>query len=628
MDLASVESFFVHGSTTAMNCLLERKGARTAFVTTRGFRDIPFIGRFDRRELYNIKYKRTPPPVSRDLAFEVTERLDSRGEVLTPLDEEDVRRVAQLLKKKKVESVAVCFLHGFKNPVHERRTKDILLQEYPEISVSIASDIASEHREYERSMTTILDAYLKSTIKAWVADLENELKKKGFKGRIIITRSDGGGMTSELAMQHPIDTLLSGPSGGVTGGLFLSQNLGYKNMVTLDMGGTSCDVCTIRDCQAVVKHEARIGDWRLLMSNMNIYTIGAGGGSIAWLDVAGGLHVGPQSAAAKPGPICYGQGGVEPTITDAAMCIGYISPDYFLGGEMKPDVASAQRGIEALGKKLGMDLETCCSGIMRIALSNMAEAIRSITIEQGEDARDFNLLCIGGGGPLFAPFLISELEMPAAIVPIAPANFCALGMLSIDIRHDFSLTIGQPLQTADLKKVGALLDEMVQKGEATLESEHVAPRDRLILKSLDMRYLDQEHTVNVPLEPGAALDKDCLYEQFTKTYEKVWGYSLRGQPAAIRHLRVTTIGKVPKPKLRELKPGTGKPDAAFKGKRKVFTLTENRWQEYSIYERGKLLAGDAVTGPALVEEPTTVSTVPQGYRCRMDTVGNLLITRV
>lgn len=629
LDLTNVERFFIHGSTTAMNCLLERKGAKTAYVATKGFRDVPEIARYDRPQLYNIKYKRTPPPVPRDLAFEVSERINYKGEVLVDLDIEDVRKVARILKRKKVESVALCFLHSFKNPDHERKAKEIILEEYPEISVSISSDIVSEHREYERSMTTILDAYLKSTVQAWVGNLEQELTRRKFKGQVIITRSDGGGMTSEMAKDNPIQTLLSGPSGGVTGGLYYANNLKHTNIVTIDMGGTSCDVCVIKDSQVMMKYEARIGDWRILMSTMGINTVGAGGGSIAWIDMADNLHVGPQSAGATPGPICYAQGGVEPTITDAALCNGYIDPRYFLGGEMPLYLDLAKSGIEnKVGKVLNIDLETASSGILRIALSNMAEAVRAITVDSGHDVREFKLLCYGGAGPLFGAYIMGELEMPVAIVPIAPANFSAMGMLMIDVRHDFSQTVAELLDSANLREINNTLKEMVKRSQNILAGEGIPAESRKTFTSLDMRYTDQEHTVNVPI--AFVIDhkaKNKIYEEFNNVYKRVWGYALEGQPAAIVHLRVTAIGKIPMPKLATIEVGTKKPDAALKSNRRIFCFMDREWVDHAIYDRSKLLTNNLISGPALIEEPTCVTTIPRAYQCEVDKVGNLIITR-
>jgi N-methylhydantoinase A len=477
-------------------------------------------------------------------------------------------------------------------------------------------------------MTTILDGYLKSTIQTWVANLEKELVERGFRGRVIITRSDGGGMTSDLAMMNPINTLFSGPSGGVTGGMFLANNLDHQNLVTLDMGGTSCDICIIRDGRAMMKQEAIINEWRVLLSTMSINTVGAGGGTIAWIGEEGALRVGPQSAGANPGPICCKKGGTEPTITDAALSNGYIDPGYFLGGEIDLDKEKARSGImNKIGKPLNMDLAMASSGILRIAISNMVNAIKEITINQGEDPRDFKLLSYGGAGPLFGAYLISELEMPSVIVPVAPANFSAWGMLTINIRHDFSLTVAESMDTLNLEEINRKLEELVTKGDETLGSENVPNNDRVMSKSLDMRYAKQEHTVNVPVD--FPIDKDSqekIYKEFTKVYQHVWGYSLE-QPAAIVHLRVTAIGKVPKPRLREIATGNGNPKVALKGSREVLNAMDRTFDNYQVYERSKLLAHDFINGPALIEEPTTVSNVPQGYQCEVDKVGNLVIAR-
>jgi len=629
IDLSKVESFFIHGSTTAMNCLIERKGAKTAYITTKGFRDVPEIARYDRPELYNIKYKKTPPPVPRNLRFEVRERLNHKGEVLVPLQEDDVREVARIIKQKQVESVAICFLHPFKNPGHEIRAREIVLEECPGTYVSISSDIAGEHKEYERSMTTILDAYLKSTIQSWVSNLEKELIGRGFKGRLIIARSDGGGMTSEAALQNPISTLLSGPSGGVTGGLYFANNLHHNNLVTLDLGGTSCDVCVIKDGQAMMKREARIGDWRILLSTMDINTIGAGGGSIAWIDAAGALHVGPQSAGADPGPICYGIGGKDPTLTDAALCTGYINPQYFLGGDMKLDIESARNGIEnKIAKHLNVDVDSAAGSILRIALSNMIEAIRQITIERGEDPRDFELLCYGGAGPLFGAYLVHELDMPGVIIPVATSTFSAWGMLMVDIRHDFALTVTKALEQADLVDINNKLDELIKKGQETLDSERVSPNDRLIYRYLDMRYADQEHTVSVPID--FEIDnssRDRIFDEFTKVYKQIWGYVLEGQKVEILHLRVTTIGKVSKARLVKIEEGNGRLDSAFKESHRVYDMLNRKRDEFRIYERARLRAGDIINGPAIVEEPTSLSTIPENFKCEVDRAGNLIITR-
>lgn len=628
LDLACVERFFVHGSTTAINALLERKGARTAFIATRGFRDVPEIGRYNRPEMYNPKYHKPEQIVPRELRFEVLERLNAHGEILVELDTEDVRRVAKMLERKKLETVAVCLLHSCKNPVHEQKVKEIILKECPEVSVTISSDVVTEHREYERSMTTILNAYLAPIIEEWLTELEAALARKGFDGQIILSRSDGGGMTSEIAKMSPINTLLSGPAGGVIGGLFVASNFGHQNLITMDIGGTSFDVSLIKDRQARTGQETKVSGYPVLIPNLDIRTIGAGGGSIAWIDVAGALHVGPQSAGASPGPICYAQGGTEPTLTDAAVCNGYIDPEYFLGGEMPLYPNPAKKAIlSKVGKPLNMDLYSASSGILRIALSNMTEAVKDIVAEKGDDPREFSLLCFGGIGPLFGTFLMDELDIPSAIIPITPANFSAWGMLMVDVRHDFASTLMKKLDLVGVDELNNRFDELVKKGKDVLASEGIPVQDRKVFKSLDMRYMGQEHTISVPLD--FSIDgngKVRLYEKFNQVYKEVYGYTLE-QQAEVVNLRIRAIGEIAKPTLRDIKSGTRRADAAFAGIRKVFDFIKGDWVDYEVYDRSRLLANNVVMGPTLIVEPTTVTAVSRGHQCEVDRIGNLVVTR-
>lgn len=628
LDLKSVGRFFVHGSTTALNALLERKGVKTAYVTTKGFRDVPEIGRFGRPEMYNPKYHKPPQIVPRELRFEVTERLNASGAVLTKLDEEDVRGVARLCRKKEVLAVAVCLLHSFKNPAHERQVKALIQEEYPGVAVAISSDVVTEHREYERSTTTILNAYLAPVVDTWVGELEAELKRRGFTGQLVLTRSDGGGMTGETAKHSPINTLLSGPSGGVIGGLYLAETSEYQNLITMDVGGTSLDVCLIKEGRARTEQETKVSGYPMLIPNLDIRTIGAGGGSIAWIDVAGALHVGPQSAGASPGPICYGQGGTEPTTTDACVVNGYIDPAGFLGGEMSLDVDRARTGIEQkVAAPLGMAVNEGARGMLRIALSNMTEAIKDIAAEQGDDPREFNLLCFGGGGALFGSALMNELEMPAAIVPVAPANFSAWGMLMVDLRHDFSSTLMKKLDEAPAIELNAAFEALRAKGTAVLDEEKVEDGNRKFHRSLDVRYVGQEHTVVVPIEFD--LDDDSkarVYEAFNGVYNEVYGYTM-DQPAEIVTLRLMAIGEIPTPTLSRMAAGGPDPSAARKSDRSVYDILYGGWIEHAVYDRSRLTAGAVVAGPALIEEATTVTVVGRDHGCRVDGLGNLIISR-
>lgn len=627
INLATTGQFFIHGSTTALNALLERKGVRTAFVTTEGFRDVPEIARYNRPDMYNPRYHKPAQIVPRHLRYGVRERVNTHGQILTALDEEDVRRVGRLISKQQVRAIAVCTLHAFTNPVHERRIREILLEECAGVSVTISSDVVAEHREYERGMTTILNAYLAPVVEKWVGELEAALRDKGFKGEVVLIRSDGGGMSSDAAKRSPINTLLSGPSGGLIGGLFLSSIGDYPNLITTDLGGTSYDVGIIKNREASTSQETKACGYPLLMPNLDIRAIAAGGGSIAWMDEAGALHVGPQSAGAKPGPMCYNQGGVEPTVTDALVCNGYMNPKNFLGGTMPLNADRSRAGIQQkVCDPLNLSLAAGASGILRIALSNMAEAIKNITSESGDDPRDFALLCYGGGGPIFGGYLMNELSIPTAIVPIAPSAFSAWGMLMVDLRYDVARTVTRKLEQLNATQLNDDFGALIETGSGLLKRDGVAAQDRQMYRSIDMRYSGQEHTVSVPVEfdlgEGDAQGK--LYAAFEKVYENVYGYKL-GLKGEIVNVRIKAIGRLSKPTLKEIQAGGTESDAAFTEGRRVFDLGENTWMDFKRYDRTKLLARNVVVGPAIVEEATTLTVIPRGQTCTVDRFGNLVL---
>jgi N-methylhydantoinase A len=629
IDLSQVERFFVHGSTTALNALLERKGVKTAYIATRGFRDVPQIGRVNRPEMYNPKYHKPAQIVPRNLRFEVNERLNANGEIIAPLNEDDVRRVAREIADQDVRAVAVCLLHAYKNPVHELRIKGLLREYLPDVSVTISSQIAAEQGEYERSTTTILNAYLAPIVERSLEELERTLRRHGFKKEIVLTKSDGGGMSAAMAKSAAINTLLSGPAGGVIGGLYFAGVTGVKNLVTADMGGTSFDVGVIKNGQAAANQELCAAGFPVRIPNLDIRTIGAGGGSIAWIDSAGALHVGPQSAGAQPGPMCYSRGGTEPTVTDAALVNGYIDPHYFLGGEMSVDIELASHGIsERIALPLGLDLPAASNGILRIALSHMAGAVKDILSESGDDPRDFSLLCYGGGGPLFAASLLDELQMSSAIVPIVPGNFSAWGMLMIDIRHDVVSAIGKQLndlKSAELRLGFATLETGAR---ARLDHEGIDAAKQRLHRSLDMRYIGQGHTVSVPFDTRVTDEQlvPSVYELFQTVYRETYGYTMN-QPADVVHLRIKAIGEIPKPTLRKLQSSGANAQAAVKGRRAVVEMIDGRTMEHVVYDRSKLLAGQRVEGPAIIEESTTITPLHSGQTCNVDAHGNLVITR-
>ncbi len=628
VDLAKVDKFFIHGSTIATNALIEKKGVRIAYIGTEGFRDVPEIARYNRPDMFNPKYKKPPLIVPRYLRFEVKERMLVTGEVFIPLSVESVREIARKLKKLGIKAVAVCLHHAYKNPVHEQRVRDIILEECPGVHISISSEVAKEHREYERGMTTIIDAYIKPVVAIWIDELNVELKKRGMDAELLLTRSDGGSMSAKIGKESPVNTLLSGPAGGVMGAVFLADKIDEPNIIAMDMGGTSFDVCVIKDGEPETRTEMKAEGYELLIPNLDIRTVGAGGGSIAWIDASGALHVGPQSAGAAPGPMCYGQGGIEPTITDAAVCTGYIDPKYFLGGEMSLDVNLTKDGIVSkVAKPLGMNLETAAAGILSISYNKMAQAIRGITVERGYDPRDFSLLCFGGGGPLLGALMADELGMKSAIIPNGPANFSAWGMLTTDIKHAFPETDLIPLDKANINDLNRNFDKLTKQSHEVLIVERIPEENREIMKSLDMRYVGQEHYVNVPIKFSLDGDfKTKIKKEFDRVYHSVFGYTLL-QPIEIVNFRVAAIGRILKPPLRQIEVGSVDASIAKKDSRRVFDFVNRILLEYSVYERSRLLARNVVDGPALIEEQTSVTQVPEGSQCVVDWLGNLIITK-
>jgi N-methylhydantoinase A len=629
-NLAQQMQLMTLGFTTALNAILEQKGAKTAYLTSLGFRDVPEIGRYNRAEPFNMKYKKPAQLVPKSDRYEVPERIDYRGEIRVPLDRDAVRDVAAKIKKKQFEAIAICFLHSFRNPIHEREAREILQKELPEIDISISSDIVREHREYERSMTTILDAYIKPILFETLNKLDERLSQKGFKGQVVLNRSDGGGMTIARTKESSIHTLLSGPSGGVMGGLPLSKRLSIKNIITADLGGTSFDISMIKDGHVRTAAEMNVSGYPVLIPNIDIHTIGSGGGSIAWVDVAGALHVGPMSAGANPGPVCYDNGGTEPTITDALLCSEYINPNNFLGGEKHLVSDKAQKSIEKIiCQPLNLDFESGCRGILRVSLSNMVEGIKRILFKEGDDARDFNLLIYGGAGPLFGNALIEQLEMASVVIPIGPANFSAWGMLHADLRYDFSMTqLFDRTDTTDFESINAKINELVATGVEVLKHEGINENKQKSFFALDLRYPGQEHSVTLPVRYSLKKENlNRLYEDFTNAYQKTYGYKM-DQPAEIATLRVTCIGEISKPTFNQSNATHGTDaDQKTPVTRSVYCFLNDRKIEHEVYNRSYLEEGNVIEGPALIEEATSVTTVLPGYACTVDKSGVLIINR-
>ncbi|WP_440709912.1 hydantoinase/oxoprolinase family protein [Herbiconiux sp. YIM B11900] len=624
-DLGEVE-LFIHGTTLGLNAVLERRGGATGIITNYGLRDIFLLGRGNVPDdrMYDFQYERPASLVQRRHTAGVRGRLNHRGAELEPLDEEGLREVArQLVEEEGVISLAVCYLHSYLDPSHEQRTAELLREWYPEVTVSVSTDIVREHREYERTSTTVLEAYIRPIFERYVDELERGLAAKGFDGRFLIMRSGGGSMTSATAKKSPTHTVLSGPAGGIVGGGYLAEVLERPNVLTFDIGGTSLDACVIEDGTAVVTHEAELEHFPLLMPSYDIRTIGAGGGSIAWID-RGLLKVGPESASAVPGPVCYGRGGTRPTVTDASVCLGYVDPESFLAGSMPLHAEAAREAVRnTIADPLGLTVEAAAAGIFDVMLAKTVGAVRQITVERGHDPRVFSLLAFGGAGPLVAPLLAREMGVREVIVPFAPSGFSAWGMLSADIVNDFSRTRMEVLDEVDLDDLRRELAEIGREALESLREQGVADDVAHLENQLELRYLGQEHTLTVPV--GDDPDPESIHRAFNELHEARYGHSMQSR-VQILTARVRGIGRTVRPGLPVLPRGDGDPARALTGRREAYDFGTRSAAEFAVYDRSRLAPGDRFDGPALVDEGTSTTVVHSGQHVEVDEHGYLLIT--
>ncbi|MCZ7424756.1 hydantoinase/oxoprolinase family protein [Micromonospora sp. WMMA1949] len=624
-DLSEVE-LFIHGTTLGLNAVLERRGGRTGIITNEGFRDIFLIGRGNvpSDHMYDFQYQRPESLVQRRFTAGVRGRLDYRGRVVEPLDPDSVREAARtLVVDQQVTSIAICFLHSFLDPSHEREAARLIHEEFPEVSLSLSTDIVREYREYERTSTTVLEAYIRPIFERYVDELESGLAERGFAGRFLIMRSGGGSMTSAVAKTAPTHTVLSGPAGGIVGAAYVASELGRDNVLTFDIGGTSLDACVIERGNPVAAYEAQLEHFPLLIPTYDIRTIGAGGGSIAWLD-HGLLKVGPQSAGADPGPVCYGRGGTRPTVTDAAVVLGYMDPDRFLAGTMGLRDAEARAAIaEQLAEPLGLSVENAAAGVFDVLLARTVGAVRQITVERGHDPRQFALLAFGGAGPLLAPLLAREMGIGEVIVPFAPSGFSAWGMLSADIVNDFSRTVMATLDDADLSELEQLFKAVEAEAVASLVAQGVPAGEAVLERQFELRYLGQEHSLMVTV--GRELDRDAIRAAFDETHRTRYGHTM-GNPLQILNLRVRGIGRTDRPELETLARGDGDPSQALLTHRDAYDFGQHAVVPFAVYDRARLEPGDTFDGPALVDEGTSTTVVPSGQRVTVDDHGYLLVT--
>jgi N-methylhydantoinase A len=612
------------GTTVATNAILERKGAVVAYVTTRGFRDVPFIQRGNRRAHYDMSWVKPKPLVARRHCFELNERIDAHGRVVTPLDEAEVRRLArQIGAIPEIEAIAVCLLFSYLNSAHELRVRNILSEELPDKALSISYDVLPKWKEYERASTTIADAYLKPVVSRQLKVMRGRLNEAGLSAPAVVIKSNGGEMTLEAASEAPVQMLLSGPTGGVIAGRFVAENLGIDRLVTIDMGGTSTDVSTVIGRKESFTTAFEI-EWGvpIQVPMIDIRTIGAGGGSIAWIDKGGMLQVGPHSAGARPGPACYGRGGTEATVTDANLLLGRINPDNFLGGRMKLDVAAAGAAVAKIATSLRQPAEDTALAITRIVDSNMVGALRSVLIERGLDPRDFTLCAFGGATPLHASALIREMGIPRAIVPIHPAQFSAYGFIMTNPRVDRQRTAQLISTRFDADRANRIIDELEGEGLAELKVQGYA-EDIEVYRALEMRYLGQNYELELPLtlerfEPATTAK---LWTLFHDTHKARFGFATPGEIIEIVNFMVTAVARTAKPERAEIGAGGSEPES--KELRSVWFNGGPR--TIPVFDRASLRAGQTVRGPALIEEDASVTVLEAGHRLTTHRHGHLLI---
>ena len=623
VELRSVD-LFVHGTTVGLNTVVQRKGARVGLIATEGFTDVLEMGRGDRKELYGYLWRKPEPLVPRELRFGVRERTNHLGRIVTDVDPERLKEVLERLKESGVEAIAVCLLHSYANPENERKAESIIKAVWPEVDVSLSHQVAREFREYERMSTTVLDAYVKKRVVQYLTDVYEDLKGSNFRGQLLIV-SPGGVLGLNAIREKTIATFASGPIGGVSGTTYLAGFAGIKNLVTMDAGGTSFDVSLIRNGEPLVRHQSELLGYPVLLPGMDIRPIGAGGGSIARVDAGGLLTVGPESAGADPGPMCYGLGGREPTVTDAALVNGLIDPNYFLGGEIALDINLARKGVNQIAEKLGIGVYEAADGVLTVARNNMTTATKEVLIGQGYDPRDFALMSYGGAGGIFAAGIARDMSMAKAIIPLAPGVFSARGMLTMDITHGFSQTLARSIDALDVRELTGVFTEMERQGLTMLREEKIPDDAMEFVRSIDMCYEGQGHYVEVPVSE-AELGKDArgaLSTRFHDLHEIKYGHRMEA-PVKTINVRMKAIGRIPKMPIQEFDLTDRIPSASIKSTRKVYL--EGRFAEVSILDRAKLLPGNTISGPAIVEEPHHTTVVWHGQQVSVDRFLNLVIS--
>lgn len=625
---------FLHGSTIAINTLLERNGANTALLITEGFRDIYEIGRVNRPDAYNLFFSKHVPLVPRSQRHEVSERLRADGSLHKPLDEEGVRALARKLREDHIEAVAVLLLHSYRNPDHERRVKAILQEEIPGAFVTASHELSQEYREFERVSTAVANAYVGPRVSAYLGELEEHLEDKGFDGDFYAVQSTGGLFPLEHARRDCVRMLESGPAAGVIGAQAICAQLGLPDSIAFDMGGTTAKAGVISEGRPLTTGSALIGGYEkalpIQIPMMDIFEVGTGGGSIARVELGNSLRVGPQSAGSMPGPVCYGRGGTEPTVTDANLILGRLDEHNFLGGEMPLYLDRARQAMQdKVAGPLGLDATKAADGILRIAVTQMSHAVKAVTTERGLDAGSFTMVVYGGAGPLHASAIAREIGIRKVLIPHAPGYFSAYGMLFSDLRYDYVRSVFRRLDGLSFEEIEAIYQEMEAEGRAAIAASQIRPEEIVFERAADMRYVGQEHavTVDLPQVHFDRKDRDGIKTHFDEVHKVRYGTSAPKEPADIVSLRMTVQGRMAKPPRNEVASGHASPDdAALRAHKPVYFRSAGDYVSTPVYKRERLKSGNLILGPALIEEHASTTVVQPGDTLVVDQFGNLQIS--
>jgi N-methylhydantoinase A len=627
LSLADI-TYFVHGCTVVINAITERRGAKTALVTTAGFRDVLEIGRNNRPDMYNLTYRKPRPFVPRYLRFEVRERVDKDGHVVEPIHPEDLEPIVKACRDEDVGAVAICFLHSYAHPDHEVQAQRVLRERLPGVAVCCSAQITREWREYERTSTAVLNAYVLPIVSSYLANLEDNLTTKGARCEFHVLQSNGGTATFSAAKQTPIYLIESGPAAGVAGAALIGHAVGEPNIISLDIGGTTAKCSLIEGGELKITTDYKT-EWRpdfagypVKVPVIDIVEIGAGGGSIAWVDDAGALNVGPRSAGASPGPACYNYGGTEPTVTDAKLIAGVINPEYFLGGQLRVDAGLARRAMAQLADRLGIGVEAAANGVIRLVDAKMINALKLVSVRRGHDPRDFALLACGGGGPMHACALATELRLKKVIIPPHPGHFSAWAMLVTEPRRDLIQTRILPTTQVDNGETARIFASMEAELELLLSREGDANAPIVVTRSADMRYAGQEHTVKVPIQTD--IDLGRIESNFHRLHKRQYTFELPDSPIEFVNFHVTAFQQVRKPAIVEIAARGRSRERAFKGARQV-DLDVHGVHTTPVYERELLPPGFSKRGPLIVEELASTTLVHPDQTLEVDRFGNLII---